>query len=131
MAFVSELGPTLLAALTAIAIAAIGWNRLRIGSIVVLVWATAAIALAQFPLFAGVSDWHEGEVRGFLIFGTFAFMPAALLLHRRSTNDGTTEPVRDAPRRSRGRFRRPIGAGHGEIPDHPTPRCHEVGSHPQ
>jgi hypothetical protein len=80
MAFVAELGPTLLAAFTAVAIAAFCWNRLRIGSVVVLVWSAAAIAVAQFPLFAGFPDWQAGDERGFVIFGTLAFMPAALLL---------------------------------------------------
>ena len=80
MGFWSELGPTLLALVTAIAIAVYGWNRARLVSVGVLVWVHAAVALSQFPLFAGFPDWHTSDARGFMIFGTLAFAPALLLL---------------------------------------------------
>jgi hypothetical protein len=78
--FWSELGPTLLALVTALAIAVYGWHRARWVSVGVLLWVFVAVVLSRFPLFARFPDWHASDARGFMIFGTLAFAPALLLL---------------------------------------------------
>lgn len=74
------LGPTVLGLVAALVMAWYLWNRLRGASIVLLLWIVGAIALGQVPLFAGLPDWQETDWSGFMIFGTLAFTPAALLL---------------------------------------------------
>lgn len=74
------LGPTVLGLGAALAMAWYLWNRLRGASTVLLLWIVGAIALGQVPLFAGLPDWQDTDWSGFMIFGTLAFTPAALLL---------------------------------------------------
>ena len=74
------LGPTTFGLIAALAIAAYLWGRLRIASVIVLTWFVAAAAIGQVTLFPGFPDWQVGDWRGFLIFGTLAFLPAGLLL---------------------------------------------------
>ena len=74
------LGPTLFGFAAALAIAFYLWGRLRIASIIVLAWFVVAAAIGQVSLFTGFPEWQDGDWRGFLVFGTLAFLPAGLLL---------------------------------------------------
>lgn len=75
-----EIGPYAIAAIAAIVIAAYTWNKLRIASIITLVWGAAAIVLGQFSYYVGLPEWQDSDWLGFLVFGTLAFTPAGLLI---------------------------------------------------
>jgi len=73
-------GPYLLAIFSATCIALYTWNKLRVLSFILVGWAIAAFLAGQFYFFAGLPSWQKSDVIGFMLFGTFAFAPAALMV---------------------------------------------------
>lgn len=74
-------GPTALGLVAALAITFYCWNRFRQASIAVLIWIIFAIVVSQFPIFSQNQDSNQMDFLGFVIFGTLAFTPAAVLLY--------------------------------------------------
>lgn len=75
-----DAGPSAIAAIAGLGIAAYTWSRHRTASVAVLLWVGAAIAVGRLPFFAGLPDWQDADRFGFVAFGTLAFTPAVLLL---------------------------------------------------
>ena len=74
-------GPTALGLVAALAITFYCWSRFRQASIAVLIWFILAIVVSQFPIFSQSQDSNQMDFLGFVIFGTLAFTPAAVLLY--------------------------------------------------
>lgn len=73
-------GPYLLSFFSATCIALYTWNKLRALSTILVGWAIAALLAGQFSFFVGLPSWQKIDIIGFILFGTFAFTPAALLV---------------------------------------------------
>ena len=73
-------GPSILGLGAALVIAAYLWNRLRIASVIVVVWIAIALVVGQLSFFEGFPDWQVSDWQGFNVFGTLAFAPAGVLL---------------------------------------------------
>jgi hypothetical protein len=80
MDMIYTIGPSVIAAITVLIIAAYTWNTVRSASIVTVVWGVLAIAIGQYSFFAGVLEWQASDWIGFLLFGALTFTPAGLLL---------------------------------------------------
>lgn len=94
---VYSLGPTFLGLISALAIAGYCWNRMRIASLAILLWISAAILIGQFPIFPNryanqATDWIP-----FLTFGTMAFAPSVLLLIAALRVDKAKTAMADIP----------------------------------
>lgn len=80
MDFLYYTSPVLIAALTALSIAAYSWHRYSLASVVVLGWGAAAIILGQLTFFDGLLVWLPSDWPYFIAFALLAFTPAALLV---------------------------------------------------
>jgi hypothetical protein len=80
MEYIYATGPTAVGLSAALMIAGYCWKRWRSAGLVLLVWISVAVAVGQYPFFAGLPTWQPTDWRGFLLFGTLAFTPAVLLL---------------------------------------------------
>ena len=80
MGFLYEIGPTLMGVVAALLITGYCWSRVRLASLLVMVWVSAAAVLGQMTIFPGFPNWRESDWQGFGLFGVLAFTPAALLV---------------------------------------------------
>ena len=81
MSFLYEIGPTLMGVAAALLIAGYCWSRVRLASVLVMVWVSVAAVLGQMTIFPGFPNWwRESDWQGFGLFGVLAFTPAALLV---------------------------------------------------
>lgn len=53
MSFLYEIGPTLMGVAAALLIAGYCWSRVRLASVLVMVWVSAAAVLGQMTIFPG------------------------------------------------------------------------------
>lgn len=74
------LGPSLIAAVAAAAMAAYLWRRSKVAGVVLVVWAAAAIVVGQITFFPGPPTGQLTDWISFTVFGMLAFGPAAVLL---------------------------------------------------
>jgi len=94
---VYSFGPTILGLISALAIAGYCWSRMRIASLAVLLWISAAILIGQFPIFPNRYANQAADWIPFLTFGTLAFAPSALLLIAALRVDKAKTAMADIP----------------------------------
>ena len=80
MDFLYNYGPALVGLIAAISIAAHCWNRFRAASVTILIWFSVALLIGQFVFFPEGNENQIDLLIRFLVFGTLAFGPAALLI---------------------------------------------------
>lgn len=80
MDFLYNYGPALVGLIAAISIAAHCWNRFRTASVTILIWFSVALVIGQFVFFPEGNENQIDLLIRFLVFGTLAFGPAALLI---------------------------------------------------
>jgi hypothetical protein len=59
----------------ALAVAAYGWRQMRVVSLGVMVWFSAAWALSLRGFFQDSSGWNAADIPGFLLFGSLMTVP--------------------------------------------------------
>ena len=80
MNFLYNYGPAVVGLIAAISIAALCWNRFRAASVTILIWFSVALVIGQFVFFPEGNENQIDLLIRFLVFGTLAFGPAALLI---------------------------------------------------
>jgi hypothetical protein len=80
MSLVYNVGPYLLAAVSASVIAIYSWKRSRQVSVITLLWAVYAIIIGQLSFFSDSDKWQSGDWVGFIFFGILSFSPALFLV---------------------------------------------------
>ena len=80
MDFLYNFGPAIIGLIATISIAAYCWNRFRTASVTILIWFSVALLIGQFVFFPEGNENQIDLLIRFLVFGTLAFGPAALLI---------------------------------------------------
>ena len=80
MDFLYNFGPAIVGLIATISIAAHCWNRFRTASVTILIWFSVALVIGQFVFFPEGNENQIDLLIRFLVFGTLAFGPAALLI---------------------------------------------------
>ncbi|MEQ8672558.1 MAG: hypothetical protein RLP44_25195 [Aggregatilineales bacterium] len=62
----------------ATAIALYSWRRSRMVAIVAVVWAIISLFTARIPFFQNLDRWTDGDIVGFIAFGTVLTIPIVL-----------------------------------------------------
>jgi len=80
MDFLYNYGPAIVGLIAAISIAIFCWNRFRTASVTILIWFSVALLIGQFVFFPEGNENQIDLLIRFLVFGTLAFGPAAILI---------------------------------------------------
>jgi hypothetical protein len=59
-------------------IALYSWRRSRTVAIVALIWAVISLFTARIPFFQNPDQWTDGDLLGFMAFGSFVMIPVVL-----------------------------------------------------
>jgi uncharacterized membrane-anchored protein len=81
MEFFYTFGPMVVGMFAAASIAIYCWKRVRVASLIILIWFAVSVIVSQFSFFPeSTSSELEGLIR-FVAFGSLAFGPAAVLIY--------------------------------------------------
>lgn len=81
----------------AIAIALYSWRRSQTVAIVAIVWAIISLFTARIPFFQNLDRWTDGDLLGFIAFGSILTIPVMLFLIALSRSQSFQQFMNDTP----------------------------------